>query len=173
LSDEITFKPIGIVHSPYKEPKNVPIQAIASNGTEGTIEIYPQYTEGLRDIEGFSHLIVLFHLHLVTGSPLVVKPFLDDQMHGVFATRSPSRPNKIGFSVVQLIKKEGNILYIKDLDMIEGTPVIDIKPYIPEFDSIQYAKTGWFANKISKLETTRDDGRFCKGNAKVSGNMPL
>ncbi|MGD6852361.1 MAG: tRNA (N6-threonylcarbamoyladenosine(37)-N6)-methyltransferase TrmO [Candidatus Bathyarchaeia archaeon] len=161
LSREFTFKAIGIVHSPYKEPKNVPIQASASTA-EGTVEVFPEYAEGLRDIEGFSHLILLCHLHLAKGSPLIVKPFLDDKTHGVFATRSPARPNNIGLSIVKLKSVEGNILHVVGLDVIDGTALLDIKPYVPEFDCRQEVKTGWFGTKISKLGSTRDDGRFCK-----------
>lgn len=159
---EFTYKPIGTVHSPFKEPKNVPIQAAASKGSEGTIEIYPQYAEGLTDLDGFSYIILLYHLHLVQASSLMVKPFLDDTLRGVFATRAPARPNQIGFSVVKLVRIEGNILHISDLDVIEGTPVLDIKPYIPAFDCVQAERIGWFSGKIDKLGTARDDGRFCK-----------
>jgi tRNA-Thr(GGU) m(6)t(6)A37 methyltransferase TsaA len=159
---EYTYKQIGIVHSPFKEPKNVPIQAAASKGTEGTIEIYPQYAEGLTDLEGFSHIILLYHLHLVQTSSLMVKPFLDDKLHGVFATRAPARPNTIGFSVVRLQRIEGNILHILDLDVVEGTPLLDIKPYIPAFDCVQTSRIGWFRDKLDKLDMARDDGRFCK-----------
>jgi tRNA-Thr(GGU) m(6)t(6)A37 methyltransferase TsaA len=159
---EFTYKAIGVIHSPFKEPKNVPIQAAASKGIQGTIEINPQYVQGLTDLEGFSHIILLYHLHLVQTSSLMVKPFLDDKLHGVFSTRSPSRPNKIGFSIVRLQRIEGNVLYICDLDIIEGTPLLDIKPYVPAFDCVQAEKIGWFSDKISKLDVTRDDGRFCK-----------
>lgn len=159
---EFTYKAIGVVHSPFKEPKNVPIQAAASKGTSGTIEIYPQYAEGLTDLAGFSHIILLYHLHLVRDSALMVKPFLDDNVHGVFATRAPARPNKIGFSIVRLQRIEGNILHICDLDIVEGTPLLDIKPYIPAFDCVEASKIGWFSGKIGKLAVARDDGRFCK-----------
>jgi tRNA (adenine37-N6)-methyltransferase len=162
LADKLTYNIVGIVHSQFKEPKNVPIQAAASKGTVGTIEVYPQYVEGLRDLEGFSHIMLLYHFHLAKACSLMVKPFLDDQTHGVFATRSPSRPNPIGISIVQLNSVEGNILHIQDLDIIEGTPVIDIKPYIPTFDCRKTDKIGWFKTKIDKLATTKDDGRFCK-----------
>ncbi len=159
---EFTYKAIGIVHSPFKEPKNVPIQASASVGTKGTIEIYPQYAEGLMDLDGFSHIILLYSFHLVKDSPLLVKPFLDDKLHGVFATRSPARPNRIGMSIVRLARVEGNILHIEDLDIIDGTPLLDIKPYIPEFDCRKTDRIGWFSSKISRLQATKDDGRFCK-----------
>jgi tRNA (adenine37-N6)-methyltransferase len=159
---EFTFRAIGVIHSPFKEPKNVPIQAAASKGTEGTIEIYPKYVEGLTDLEGFSHIILLYHLHLAKDSSLMVKPFLDDKLHGVFATRSPARPNRIGLSIVRLQRIEGNIVHISDLDIIEGTPLLDIKPYIPAFDCVNAEKIGWFSDKIDKLDVARDDGRFCK-----------
>ncbi len=159
---EFTFKAIGIIHSPFKEPKNVPIQAAASKGTEGTIEIYPQYAQGLTDLDGFSHIILLYHLHLAKDSSLLVKPFLDDTLRGVFATRSPARPNSIGLSVVRLQCIEGNLLRVCDLDIVEGTPLLDIKPYVPAFDCVQAERIGWLSGKIDKLEVARDDGRFCK-----------
>jgi tRNA (adenine37-N6)-methyltransferase len=158
----LTYKTIGVVHSPFKEPKNVPIQATASKGTSGTLEIYSEYADGLKDIEGFSHIILLYHFHLVKGFPLIVKPFLDDNLHGVFATRSPARPNPIGISTVQLTRIDNNTVHIQDLDIVDGTPLIDIKPYVPDFDCRITAKIGWFSSKISKMDTTRDDGRFCK-----------
>jgi len=157
----ITYKPIGVVHSPFKEPKNVPIQAVASKGTKGTIEVFPEYVEGLKDLDGFSHIILIYHFSLVNGYSLVMKPFLDDNLHGVFATRSPCRPNPIGLSIVRLTKIEKNILYIQDLDIVDGTPLLDIKPYIPKFDNRRTSKIGWLNNKIEKLSTTKDDGRFC------------
>ena len=159
----LTYKSIGVVHSPFKEPKNVPIQAVASKGTTGTLEIYPEYVEGLQDLDGFSHLILLYHFHLIKSNcSLMVKPFLDDQLHGVFATRSPARPNKIGISVVSLTKIENNILHVQDIDIVDGTPLIDIKPFVPEFDCRKTSQIGWFSGKIGKLEITKDDGRFCK-----------
>jgi len=157
----LTYKSIGVVHSPFKEPKNVPIQA-ASKATVGTLEIYPEYTEGLQDVEGFSHLILLYHFHLVKGCSLLVKPFLDDTLHGVFATRSPARPNKIGLSVVRLTGIKNNILQIQNVDIIDGTPVLDIKPFVPDFDCRNTNKIGWLGSKIGNLETIKDDGRFSK-----------
>jgi tRNA (adenine37-N6)-methyltransferase len=159
--NELIYKAIGIIHSPFKEPKNVPIQPIASTGISGTIEIYPQYLEGLKDLEGFSYIILLYHFHLITGCFLTVKPFLDDKLHGVFATRSPARPNKIGLSVVHLMRIEKNILHIEDVDIVEGTPLIDIKPFVPKFDNRKAAKIGWFSGKLGKLKEIKDDGRFC------------
>jgi tRNA-Thr(GGU) m(6)t(6)A37 methyltransferase TsaA len=155
------YKAIGVVHSTFKEPKNVPIQA-ASKDTEGTLEIYPEYVEGLQDVEGFSHLILLYHFHLIEGCSFLVKPFLDDNLHGVFATRSPARPNKIGLSVVRLIDIKNNILHIQNVDIIDGTPLLDIKPFVPEFDCRNTNKIGWLGDKIDKLDVTKDDGRFWK-----------
>jgi tRNA-Thr(GGU) m(6)t(6)A37 methyltransferase TsaA len=159
--NEIVYTPIGVVHSPFKEPKNVPIQAAASK-TKGTIELFPQYVEGLQDLEGFSHIILLCHLNLVTSRPLIVKPFLDDKLHGVFATRSPARPNPIGLSLVRLLKIEDNTLHVKGIDIVDGTPLLDIKPYIPKFDDRRAVRIGWFSTKINKVATAKDDGRFCK-----------
>ncbi len=151
----ITYKPIGVVHSPFKEPKNVPIQAAASKDTKGTIEVNPEYVEGLKDLEGFSHIILLYHFSSVTGYSLTVKPFLDDKLRGVFATRSPSRPNPIGISIVRLTKIENNILHIQNLDIVDGTPLLDIKPYVPKFDCRRTTEIGWLKSKISKLAKTK------------------
>ncbi|WP_236614610.1 tRNA (N6-threonylcarbamoyladenosine(37)-N6)-methyltransferase TrmO [Sporomusa ovata] len=158
----IYYKPIGVIQSPFKEPKGTPIQPTAARDVEGIIEVYPDYREGLKDIEGFSHLILLYHLHLVKESGLLVKPFLGNELHGIFATRSPGRPNSIGFSVVRLINVEGNKLCIRDVDIIDGTPLLDIKPYVAEFDARRDVKAGWFEQNMHKLATTRDDGRFAK-----------
>ncbi len=162
--NSITYNPIGIVHSPFKEPKGVPIQTTASKGIRGTIEVNPEYTEGLKDIEGFSHLFLLYHFSLVKRSSLTVKPFLDDKLHGVFATRSPSRPNAIGLSIVRLTRIENNILYIQDVDIVDDTPLLDIKPYVPKFDYRKTSKIGWFRGKLDKLVEAKDDGRFCSTN---------
>ncbi|MBP2636262.1 MAG: tsaA [Firmicutes bacterium] len=156
----IQYKPIGIIQSPFQEPKGTPIQPTAAQEIEGIIEVYPEYAEGLRDIEGFSHLILLYHLHLAKASGLLVKPFLGNELHGIFATRSPGRPNAIGFSVVRLTRVEKNKLYIRDVDFISGTPLLDIKPYVAEFDARQEVKSGWFEQNMHKLSVTKDDGRF-------------
>ena len=162
MTSELTYKPIAIVYSPFKKPKNTPIQTTASKGVKATIEIFPEYIEGLKDFEGFSHIILLYHFHLIRECSLMVKPFLDDKLHGVFATPSPARPNKIGLSTVRLTGIEKNTLHIQDVDILDGTPIIDIKPYVPKFDCKETTKIGWFTDKISKLEMTTDDGRFCK-----------
>jgi len=160
--NEIQYIQIGIIHSPFKEPKGTPIQPIAAQGIDGTVEVFQEYTEGLNDLDGFSHVILVYHFHLSEESSLKVKPFMDDQTHGVFSTRAPNRPNPIGISVVQLIKIEGNILQVEDLDIIDGTPLLDIKPYVPEFDIRDAKKKGWLEKNVSKLSTSKDDGRFIK-----------
>jgi tRNA-Thr(GGU) m(6)t(6)A37 methyltransferase TsaA len=160
----INYKAIGIIQSPFKEPKGTPIQPTAAKDITGVIEIYPEYVEGLKDVEGFSHLILIYHFHLVKDASLLVKPFLDNELHGIFATRSPSRPNSIGFSVVRLTRVEGNKLHIQDVDIVDGTPLLDIKPYVSAFDIREAVKTGWFENNVHKLSTTRDDGRFVRNS---------
>lgn len=157
---EITYKPIGIIHSPFKEPKGTPIQPSSGKGIEGSIEIFPEYEKGLKDIEGFSHIILLYHFHLSKTASLLSKPFMDNTSHGIFAIRGPSRPNPIGISIVQLIKVKNNILYVQDLDIVDGTPLLDIKPYVPEFDKSEVVRIGWLEGNIDKLSKTRDDGRF-------------
>jgi len=129
--NEITYKPIGVIHSSFKEPEGTPIQPTGAKSINGTVEVFPEYAEGLKDVEGFSHIILIFHFHLSRRAPLKVKPYMDNEMRGVFATRSPSRPNLIGISVVRLIGIENNILNIQDVDIVDGTPLLDIKPHVP------------------------------------------
>lgn len=157
---KITYNPIGIIHSPFKDIKGMPIQPAGAKGIAGTIEIYPEFAEGLKDLEGFSHIILIYHFHLSKGYSLKVKPFLDDNLHGVFATRAPKRPNPIGISVVRLRKIEGNILRIEDVDIVDGTPLLDIKPYVPEFDVHEVEKIGWLSQKNKKLHRVKSDERF-------------
>ena len=159
---EIKYKPIGVVHSPFKEPHGVPVQPARGKDIDAVIEVFPEYVEGLKDIEGFSHIILICHLHLSKAFSLKVKPFLDNELRGVFATRAPSRPNPIGISVVRLIRVEEGKLYIKDIDMIDGTPILDIKPYVSEFDPQKKIKIGWLEKRVHKLPETRDDERFIK-----------
>ena len=160
--DEIKYKPIGIIHSPFKEPKGAPIQPAGGKGIDGTVEVFPEYAEGLEDVEGFSHIVLIYHFHLSKKSSLKVKPYLDNEVHGVFATRAPRRPNAIGISTVRLLRVEGNILYIQDVDIVDQTPLLDIKPYVPEFDMRELQRIGWLEKKVHKLRMTKDDGRFAK-----------
>lgn len=155
----INYKVIGLIHTPFTEPKGAPIQPTAGQGIEGSIELFPEYAEGLKDIAGFSHVFLIYHMHLAKPS-LVAKPFLDDAVHGIFATRSPGRPNTIGLSVVRLNSVEGNILLIQDLDIVDNTLLLDIKPFVPEFDIRNHVNIGWYKNKVERFTIVRDDGRF-------------
>ena len=143
LSDKIVYRPIGVVHSRHTAPGETPIQPVFAHGCRGEAWILPEYEEGLRDLEGFSHIHVIYQLHHAPEVHLTVKPFLDDAPHGVFATRSPSRPNPIGLSLVRLISRQANVLYLDDVDMLDGTPILDIKPYISRFDHRAEARCGW------------------------------
>ncbi|OGP73728.1 MAG: tRNA (N6-threonylcarbamoyladenosine(37)-N6)-methyltransferase TrmO [Deltaproteobacteria bacterium RBG_13_58_19] len=157
---DIIFRPIGTIQTPFPEPQGTPIQPPAAKGVAGVVTLFPEYLEGLQDLEGFSHLFLIYHFHLSKGFTLKVKPFLDDQIRGVFATRAPARPNSIGVSLVRLERVEGDKLHVLDVDMVDGTPLLDIKPYVPEFDFRPQARTGWLAANLDKLRTARDDGRF-------------
>jgi len=156
----LNYKPIGVIHSPFKEPKGTPIQPAGAQGIVGTVEVFPEYAEGLKDVAGFSHIILIYHFHLSKRSSLKVKPYMDNEVHGVFAMRGPSRPNPIGISIVRLIGIEQNILQIRDVDIVDGTPLLDIKPYVPEFDAREVEKIGWLESNVHKLSTSKDDGRF-------------
>ena len=160
--NEIKYRPIGVIHSLFEEPEGTPIQPAGAEGIEGTVELFPKYAEGLKDLEGFSHIILLYHFHLSKGPSLKVRPYMDNEAHGVFAMRGPSRPNSIGISVVRLVRIEENILHIQDVDIVDGTPLLDIKPYVPEFDIREVEKTGWLERNVHKLSTSKDDGRFTK-----------
>ena len=138
--------PIGVIHSPFTDKAGTPIQAVRSNAT-GQVRVYPEYAEGLKDLEGFSHIFLLYVFHCSEGYLLHVKPFLDDRRRGLFATRHPCRPNPIGFSVVRLIARKGNLLDITGVDVLDGTPLLDIKPFVPEFDVRENVRTGWYATR--------------------------
>ncbi len=156
---QISISPIGIAHTPFTGPEGMPIQAAFSDAV-GMVEIYADYVDGLQDIAGFDYLMLLYHFHMASRESLRVTPFLDDQPRGVFATRAPTRPNRIGLSVVRLLKVAGNILEIGNVDIVSGTPVIDIKPYVPAFDSRVECGIGWFAQKLSGAEKVRADDRM-------------
>jgi tRNA-Thr(GGU) m(6)t(6)A37 methyltransferase TsaA len=159
---DIKYSPIGVIHSPFERPNGTPIQPAGAKGINGTVELFPQYAEGLQDIEGFSHIILIYHFHLSREFTLTAKPYMDTESHGVFAMRGPSRPNSIGISAVRLVKVEGNILFIQDVDIVNGTPLLDIKPYVPEFDARDVESIGWLESKVHKLSQSKDDGRFKK-----------
>ena len=156
----ISYHPIGIIHSPFKKPEGTPIQPHSGKDVEGTVEIFPEFVGGLQDLDGFSHLILIYHFHLVRGYSLRVVPYMDDRERGVFATRGPRRPNPIGISVVRLLGIENNVLRIRDLDIVDGTPLLDLKPHVSGFDAGSAERIGWLEGNIRKLGKTRDDGRF-------------
>lgn len=143
MGKEIILEAIGMIHTPYKEPKGMPIQGRFEKDITGQAEIFPEYKQGLKDIEGFSHLILIYYFDRAKEEKLIGKPFLEDEPHGIFAIRGPMRPNHIGFSIVKLEKVEGNIVTFSEVDMLDNTPLLDIKPYVSHFDSRQNAKNGW------------------------------
>jgi tRNA-Thr(GGU) m(6)t(6)A37 methyltransferase TsaA len=140
---EFLMRPIGIIHSPFTDKSQTPIQASRSEAT-GFVEVYPEFAQGLQDLEGFSHLILLYVFHESTDWSLLVKPFMDNQVRGLFATRYPARPNQIGLSVVRLISLIGSVLEVESVDMLDGTPLLDIKPYVPDFDIRTNTRNGWY-----------------------------
>ncbi len=156
----IKMTQIGIIKTPFKELKNMPIQPKGAKSVKGTVEVFAEYADGLLDIEGFSHLILLYNFNKSEKYKLQVKPFLEDVVHGVFATRAPKRPNQIGMSVVKLIKKTNNILEIEGVDILDGTPLIDIKPFVPNFDAQKNVKIGWLEKHNNKVNKHKSDGRF-------------
>ena len=158
----ILFKPIGIIYSDHPHPKGTPIQFSGAQNDTGEIEIFSEFQSGLTDLDGFSHLILIYYFHRAKNPTLMVKPFMDDVEHGVFATRSPARPNPIGFSIVKLDQIQGNRLLVQGLDIINKTPLLDIKPYVPGFDHVDAKRIEWLEKNIHKHWTTKDDGRFIK-----------
>ena len=160
MDKQIIYKPIGVIYSPFRMPKGTPIQPKSAKGIKGKVVINEEYKEGLKDLEGFSHIILIYHFHLIRGYSLIVKPYMDDNLHGVFATRAPKRPNAIGISVVKLLNIEGNVLEVEDVDIVDGTPLLDIKPYVPDFDIRRVEKIGWLRKVINSLPQKKDDGRF-------------
>jgi tRNA-Thr(GGU) m(6)t(6)A37 methyltransferase TsaA len=145
--DAILYKPIGVVHSPHVADEHMPPRRLNSRGVQGTVDVFPEYVEGLRDLEGFSHIILLCHLHLSKDYSLTVKPPSDTVTHGVFATRSPRRPNPISMSIVRLVSIEGAELHVLDVDLIDGTPLLDIKPYSPAVNVSEDVRIGWLEGK--------------------------
>ena len=143
---EYVMRPIGVIHSPFTDKKQTPIQPTRSQAV-GQVVVYPEFVEGLQDVEGFSHIILLYAFHQSEGYTLRVKPFLDDQLRGLFATRYPCRPNPIGLSIVRLIARHDNVLEIEGVDILDGTPLLDIKPYVPDFDVRLDTRVGWYETR--------------------------
>ena len=144
---KLPLRPIGTIHSPFESKEDCPIQSVYSSDTKGTIELFDEYAEGLKDIETFNHIILLYEFHQSGEIKLVRQTFLDDKPHGVFASRHPCRPNGIGLSIVKLLRCSGNLLHVEGIDVLNGTPLLDIKPYIPRFDCFPDASEGWVKSK--------------------------
>lgn len=155
-----SFHPIGTIFTPHQQAAGTPIQPSAAETMQGTIILDPQFTPALKDLSEFSHIILLYVFDQAQPAKLIVKPFMDTRERGLFATRAPARPNPIGISVVELLSIEGHVLRIKNVDMLNRTPLLDIKPYVPQFDPIDASRIGWLAESVSRLQNTRDDGRF-------------
>ncbi|RJX21986.1 MAG: tRNA (N6-threonylcarbamoyladenosine(37)-N6)-methyltransferase TrmO [Ammonifex sp.] len=156
----INYKRIGTIRTLFKEPRGTPIQPAAAKGVRGTVTVEGEYAEGLKDLEGFSHIILIYHFHLSEGYSLTVTPFMDDRPRGVFATRAPRRPNPIGISVVKLLGVEGSELEVENVDVVDGTPLLDIKPYVPQFDGRAGEEIGWLSGKAEEASQVKADDRF-------------
>lgn len=150
MKKKIVLKPIGIIHTPYKDPARVPIQGKFERKKTGRIELFPQYAAGLKDVSGFSHLILIYYFHQAKEEKLIAKPMLEDVPHGIFAIRSPKRPNHIGISIVRLKQVKKNILTFSEVDMLDGTPLLDIKPFISYYDTRKKVKSGWLDRVFAK-----------------------
>ena len=156
----IEFRAIGVIHSPFATIEGMPVQAAGAAGVVGWIDLDPSLADGLADLAAFSHITLLYHLDRVGPTKLTVVPFFDDRPHGVFATRSPARPNPIGLSTVRLVGIEGARLDIDGVDILDGTPLLDIKPYVPELDDRAGARIGWYAGRVGSVHRVRADDRF-------------
>jgi len=157
---KIVYKPIGIIHSPFDKLEDMPIQPSSESSGPGVVEVYPEFAPGLKDLEGFSHVYLLFHMHKTGEVKLKVTPFLDEQSRGLFATRAPSRPNPIGLSLVKIVRIEKNLIHVDRVDVLDGTPLIDLKPYVPAFEEVEEARIGWLENARSRIRSRNSDARF-------------
>ncbi len=156
----ITLKPIGVIHSSFKEPASMPIQSSGVSDAKGHIEIFPEFVDGIRDLNGFSHIYVLFYFHLSQSYNLTPIPFLDTVPRGLFSTRAPRRPNPIGLSIVTIEDIKDNIIQISGIDMVDKTPLLDIKPFIPNFEPKDNVRTGWMTKSPEEILKKKSDERF-------------
>ncbi len=166
---QFIMNPIGIIHTPFKTLDGMPIQPSGAKDTAGTIIIDPAYETGLQDLDGFSHIILIYAFHRSKGYDLVVKPFLDTEKRGLFSTRAPRRPNPIGLSIVRLTGVRENRLFVQDIDVLDGTPLLDMKPYVPNFDARKTTSVGWLGINQKKATTLKSDRRFMD-NETPNGN---
>jgi len=156
----IEFKPIGVIQTPFKNPEGMPIQPAGAVSVKGTVEVFEEYRAGLKDLDGFSHIVLLYLFHHCQGFNLHIVPYMDSETRGLFATRAPRRPNAIGLSVVQLDLIEDCVLHIQNVDMLDGTPLLDIKPYVPEFDAQVEVRAGWLEKARKTVSSRKSDDRF-------------
>lgn len=156
----MSVTPIGIIHSPFQQREGMPIQPVGAVGVKGTVEVFAEYADGLRDLDGFSHLILLYVFHRSEGYDLLPRPFMDSEPRGVFATRAPRRPNPLGLSLVRLEHVAGRVLHIDGVDILDSTPLIDIKPHVPAFDLPGPVRTGWLEEADDEAPDRRADDRF-------------
>ena len=160
MEQQIYYKPIGIIHTPFVEIEGVPIQPSAAKGIKGHVILNKNFMQGLADLDGFSHIYLIYHLHLAKAFELKIIPFLDNKKRGLFSTRAPNRPNPIGLSVVKLTAIESNILRIENVDIIDGTPLLDIKPFVNEMNHIKNYRCGWLSQFKDELNSKKSDKRF-------------
>ena len=153
-------RPIGFIRSPFTQLEDMPIQPPGAAGIKGSVELLPEFTEGLQDLDGFSHIVLLYLFDRSSGYKLTVVPFLDDKPHGLFATRAPKRPNPIGMSVVALDRIQGSVLHVVGVDVLDRTPLLDIKPYVPDFDAPANCRSGWLEHSGKNAQERRSDDRF-------------
>lgn len=156
--DEIKYKPIGVIHTQLRHKQDAPIQGVFAPDNRGEVEVFAEYAGGLKDLEGFSHLFLLYHFHLADGWSLTAKPFLDKEDRGIFSIRHYNRPNPIGISVVRLHGVRGNVLDISEVDILDGTPLLDIKPYVPDFDQRIVDCTGWYEDASERGKYYPNEG---------------
>lgn len=157
---EFVMRAIGVIRTPFLDLEGMPIQPAGARGVAGTVEVFDEYAAGLMDIDGFSHAILLYAFHMSEGYESIVTPFLDAQPHGVFATRAPRRPNPVGLSVVRIAGVEGAVLHVENIDVLDGTPLLDIKPYVPGFAADGEVRIGWLESSGGSVDERRSDDRF-------------
>jgi len=162
--DTIAFAPIGIIHSPFTVLTEMPVQPAGAKDVQGEVHLREDLCAGLKDLDGFSHIMLLYHFHKNSGFSLSVTPFMDTVERGLFSTRAPRRPNAIGISVLRLTRIEGCVLHVLDVDVLDGTPLLDLKPYVPAFDNFDASRTGWMEHNVAKAADLRSDGRFVEAN---------
>lgn len=166
MSDEIQYDPIGVIRTPFSDPKGMPIQPAGESTARGTVDLTDEYEAGLADLEGFSHCILLYHFHLSADDCcLCPTPFLDETSRGLFATRAPNRPNPIGLSVVAIESVDDSAVTVSGVDVVDGTPLLDIKPFVGAFDTPAEPNDGWIANAQETVETAAADDRFVDPSA--------